>query len=54
MFHYTSWRCCVENGYDWIHVKLEEIDFPDVVECDFTDAESCQECRYRFKCELKA
>lgn len=34
----------VENGYDWVHVKLEEIDFPDVIDCDFSDIEGCQDC----------
>lgn len=40
-------------NYDWIHVKLEEINFPDIIDCDFSDTEGCQDCRYRFKCELK-
>lgn len=39
--------------YDWVHVRLEDISWPGVVECDYTDAEGCNDCKYRFKCELK-
>ncbi len=40
-------------GYDWIHTKLEEIEFPELIECNFSDLEGCSDCKYRFKCELK-
>lgn len=39
--------------YDWVHVKLEEIDFPDIIDCDFSDIEGCQDCRNKFECELR-
>ena len=40
--------------YDWVHVKLEDIKFPEVVDCNFDGVSfTCQDCRYRFKCELK-
>jgi hypothetical protein len=40
-------------GYDWIHVKLEDIIWPDIIECLYAPDEDCTECRFRFKCELK-
>ena len=40
--------------YDWEHIKLEEISFPVVVDCNFDGVScTCQDCRYRFKCELR-
>ncbi|KYC46631.1 MAG: hypothetical protein AMQ22_02091 [Candidatus Methanofastidiosum methylothiophilum] len=41
-------------GYDWIHTRLEDIKWPGMIECNFSDMEGCSDCRYRFKCELKA
>lgn len=43
----------IKGSYDWIHTKLEEISFPDVIECFYTPDEDCTECRFRFKCELR-
>nr|CAH2570320.1 unnamed protein product [uncultured archaeal virus] len=44
----------LDSGLNWIHTKLEDIDFPDMIECNFSDLEGCSDCRFRFKCELKA
>jgi hypothetical protein len=41
-----------KNEVDWQHIKLEDIKFPDVVVCDFSDEEGCQDCKNRFKCEM--
>lgn len=43
----------LDKDIDWIHTKLEDIEFPDVIECNFSDLEGCGDCRFRFKCELK-
>jgi hypothetical protein len=41
-------------GYDWVHVKLEDIKFPEVIDCNYDGVSfTCQDCRYRFKCELR-
>lgn len=40
-------------GYDWIHTRLEDIDWPGVIECFYAPNEDCMGCRFRFKCELK-
>lgn len=40
-------------GYDWIHVRLEDIEWPGVVECNYNDAEGCNGCRFRFRCEIR-
>lgn len=43
-----------ENEVDWQHIKLEEIKFPNVIECDFAPSEGCQICKSRFKCGLRS
>ncbi|MCE7699535.1 MAG: hypothetical protein K8E24_012260 [Methanobacterium paludis] len=40
------------TSVDWKHIKLENIRFPGVIECNFAPDEDCKDCKSRFKCKL--